>query len=56
MRQRSLEFTKTESDDKNTFYLNSKAEAIINEKDIDDVFESFYTTIIANIQKALQNA
>ena len=29
-----------------TFYLNSKAELIIDESDIDDVFKSIYTTII----------
>ena len=33
------------------FYSPSKAEKIINESDIDDVFESVYTTIISNIQK-----
>ena len=47
---------KIESDYKtkyDTFYLKSKAEAIINENDIDDVFESVYTTIISNIQKSL---
>ena len=33
------------------FYSHSKAEKIINESDIDDVFESVYTTIISNIQK-----
>ena len=32
---------------------DSKAETIINESDIDDVFESTYTTIISNIQKYL---
>ena len=36
-----------------TFYLNSKAELIIEESDIDDVFKSIYTTIILNIQKSL---
>ena len=35
------------------FYSNSKAEIIINESDIDDVFQSIYTTIITNIQKSL---
>ena len=41
-----------ESDDKTkygTFYLNSKAEMIINESDIDDVSESICTKIIMNI-------
>ena len=44
-----LVFKKIESDDKtkyDTFYSNPKAEIIINESDIDDVFESIYTTII----------
>ena len=36
-----------------TFYLNSKAETIINNSDIDYVFKSFYSTIISNIQKSL---
>ena len=41
-----------DSDDKTkygTFYLNSKAEMIINESDIDDVSESICTKIIINI-------
>ena len=33
-----------------TFHSSSKAEIIINEKDIDDL--SIYTTIILNIQKS----
>ena len=47
---------KTESEDKkkyNTFYSSSKAEILINKGDIDDVFQSVYTTIISNIQKSL---
>ena len=32
-----------------TFYLNSKAEMIINESDIDDVSESICTKIVINI-------
>ena len=51
-----LEFKKIESEDKtkyDTFYSNSKAEIIINESDIDDVFQSIYTTIIPNMQKSL---
>ena len=47
---------KIESEDKtnyDTFYSNSKSEIIINESDIDDVFESIYTTIILKIQKSL---
>ena len=44
-----LMFEKIETDDRtkyDTFYSHSKAETIINESDIDDVFESIYTTII----------
>ena len=32
-------------------YSHSKAETIISESDINDVFQSIYTTIISNIQK-----
>ena len=49
-------FKKIESEDKikyDTFYSSSKAEIIINESDIDDVFQSIYTTIKPNIQKSL---
>ena len=49
-----LQFKKIQSDDKilySTFYSNSKAETFINENDIDDVFESIYSTIISNMQK-----
>ena len=35
------------------FYLNSKVKVIINECDIDDVFQSIYTTVISNIQISL---
>ena len=35
------------------FYSNSKAEIIINESDIDDVFQLIYTTVISNIPKSL---
>ena len=49
--------TKTmESDDKtkyNSFSSHSKAETVINESEIDDVFKSIYTTIISNIRKSL---
>ena len=48
-----LVFKKIEKDDKtkyDTFYSSSKAEIIINETDIDDVFQSIYTTIISNMQ------
>ena len=51
-----IEFKKIENDDATkctTFYSNSKAQTIVNESDIDDVFESIYTTIISNIQKYL---
>ena len=51
-----LVFKKIESEDKtkyDNFYSSSKAEIIINESDIDDVFKSIYTTIITNIQKSL---
>ena len=49
-----LELKKIQSDDKTLykiFYAISQAEAIINESDIDDVFESIYSTIISNTQK-----
>ena len=42
-----LVFKKIESEDKtkyDNFYSSSKAEIIINESDIDDVFQSIYTT------------
>ena len=32
---------------------NSKVEIIINDSDIDDVFDSIYIIIILNIQKSL---
>ena len=34
-------------------YSHLKANIVINKSDIDDVFESIYTTIISNIQKSL---
>ena len=49
-------FKKKESDDKtkyDTVFSNSEAEIIINKSDIDNVFESVYTTIISNIQDFL---
>ena len=52
-----LEFKKIESDNETkyrTFYLNSKAEAIMNESYIDYVFESIFSTIVSNIQKSLE--
>ena len=36
-----------------TFCSHSRAETITNESDIDDAFQSIYTTIISNIQKSL---
>ena len=54
MRALVLEIKKIESDDKakyNTFCSNSKAETIINESDIDDVFESIYG--MSNFKKSL---
>ena len=50
-----LVFKKIESDDNtscDTFYSNWKAEIIINESGVDDVFKSIYTVIILNIQKS----
>ena len=54
-----LVFKKIENDIKtkyDTFYSNSKAKIIISESDIDDLFESIYTTIISNIQKFRKRA
>ena len=51
-----LMFKKIGSEDKtnyNNLHSSSKAQAIINESDIDDVFQSVYTTILTNIQKSL---
>ena len=48
-----LVFKKIESEDKTkfeNFYSRSKSEVIINEGDIDDVFQSVYTTIITKIK------
>ena len=52
-----LVFRKIESEDKTKYenvYSSSKAEIIINESDIDDVFLSIYATIITNMQKSLE--
>ena len=52
----ALVLKKIKSEDKtkyDDFYSSSKAEIIINESDIDDAFQSIYTTIITNIQKSL---
>ena len=46
-----------ESEDKTKFdnlYWSSKAEIVINESNIDDVFQSIYTAIITNRQNSLQ--
>ena len=54
-----LEFRKIESDDETKYssvYLSSKAETVINDSDVDDVFASFYSTIMSNIQKFLEKA
>ena len=51
-----LDVTKIRNNDVtkyNTFYSNSKVETIINESNIDDAFESIYSTIISNIQISL---
>ena len=48
-----LEFKKIEVDDETKygiFSLSSKAETVINESDINDVFESIYSGTISNIQ------
>ena len=53
-----LVFKKIESEDKtkyDTFFSSSKAEIIINESEIDDLFQSIYTTIISNIKTFLGN-
>ena len=50
------ELKKIERDDAtkhSNFYSVSKAETVINESDIIDVFESIYSTIVSNIQKSL---
>ena len=51
-----LEFKKIERNDEtkySIFYSNSKAKSIINESDIDNVFESICATIIWNVQKSI---
>ena len=51
-----LVFKKIESEEKTkdgNFYSSSKVEIIINQSDMDDVFQSIYSTIITNIQKSL---
>ena len=51
-----LAFQKIESDSKtkyDSFYSISKAEIIVNEKDIDVLLKSIYTAVILNMQKSL---
>ena len=36
------------------FYSHSKAEIIVNEGDIDGIFESIYTKVISSIQNSLR--
>ena len=51
-----LVFKKIKSKNKtkyHNFYSSSKAEIIINESNIENVFKSIYTTIIANTQKSI---
>ena len=51
-----LVFKKIESEDKTKyehFYSISQEEVIINESDIDNVFQSIHTTVLADIQKSL---
>ena len=54
-----LEFEKIESHDEtkySTFYSCAKAETVINESDVDAVFESIYGTIILKIQKSFRKS
>ena len=38
------------------FYLSSRPETIINESDMNNVFELTYSTVISNIQKLFRNS
>ena len=52
-----LVFKKIEREEKtkyDNFYSSSKAEIIINESDINDVFHKIYFIIVAKIQKSLE--
>ena len=52
-----LVFTKIKSDGKtkyDTFYSHSKAETILNESDIGDIFESTNAIVILIMQKSLR--
>ena len=54
-----MEFQKIGVEDKtkyDNFHSSSKAEIIINESDIDNVFQSIYTAIKTKIQKSLVKA
>ena len=51
-----IELKKIEIDDAtkySTFYSNSKGETVINESDIDDVFQPISSTVTSNIQNSL---
>ena len=51
-----LMFQKIESEEKtkyDNFYSSLKAEIIINESEINNVFQSIYTTVITNMHKFL---
>ena len=55
-KKRVLVFKKIEKENKtkyDNFYSSSNAKIIIYESDIDDVFQSIFSTIISNIQKSL---
>ena len=52
-----LGFKKIESDNETkygTFYLASKTKTVINESNIDNVFESIYNMILSNTQNSLR--
>ena len=52
----SFSVEKVKSEDKakyDTFFSISKAGIVINESDIDDVFQLIYTTVIQNMRKSL---
>ena len=54
-----FELKKIENDFKtkySNFYSNSKRETIVNQSDINDVFESICSTIISNILKSLRKS
>ena len=50
-----LVFKEVASDDEtkySTLYSYSKTETVVNQSDIDDLFESIYSTVISNIQNS----